>query len=434
MNGPDRCARLARFVRRAQWPIALAWLLACARPAAAQSLIEGVDGWSAAVTARPQGKWVGQRVPFPAATPRPASLGALDAPLAPVRVHAADARAVARLGEVVRHAEQIAALLGGSGLFALHGDGGQGGSFQRDLYVGNFVRSGALVDDAVRLAELDSVRSFAVLDLRVPGEQLATCTGQALIEAELLELDPAESASVRAASAAYFSTLLFGESCDQPAATRDTLHDTALLRDWLEALAARMDQNQGRFLFDMLSFARQQTWDGSGLRGSPDLLEVIAKLLELKHEKLEEVAGILANEGLLARSAPALPDVPRVAWSALPAHRPAVTPALLPLDSDWLLVDLEQPRAGRRLHVWSRGEPGVRWVLSATRLDANGRSLGTVNAPVRKEPDAELQLELEGAERYVLVSISNLAGGLPDPDLPGEPWAHSARLIVDYAR
>jgi hypothetical protein len=73
-------------------------------------------------------------------------------------------------------------------------------------------------------------------------------------------------------------------------------------------------------------------------------------------------------------------------------------------------------------------------VLSATRLDARGRNLGTVNAPVHKNPDTELTLELDDETRYVLVSVTNFGDGLPDADEEPRPeLARSARLIVARA-
>lgn len=430
-----------RALRRTWLRIVLGAVLFSGLPVAgvAQSLIEGVDSWTDAVSGRAMLKWGGQRVDFPAATPRPASLGHLDAPWGPFSVHAASLKSAARCTLLLTSAQQAADLLALSGLFVLDGDGGQGGTFQRDLYLGNFARSGAFVDGSERASDLDSARAFVLIDERLPSERLPACTSQALIEAELLELDPAESTTIRQASAAYFTRLLLGESCEESddVESRDTLHQPAALGAWLWALGARQNHNRGGFVQSMWHFARQRTWEGSRLRGSPDLLEALAKALDLDQEKLEEVAGQLANDGALARAREGgsrLPGVPLVIWSALPVHRPAIAPALSLLDSTYLVVDLEVPRAGQRLSIWSRAESGVRWVLSATRLDQRGASLGTLNAPVRKTPDSELQIELDAATRYVLVSLTNLGNGLPDPDRSSQGWERAARLIVDRGR
>jgi hypothetical protein len=195
-----------------------------------------------------------------------------------------------------------------------------------------------------------------------------------------------------------------------------------------------MDQNRGAFVQNMWHFARQRTWEGRGLRGSPDLIEAVAKALELSHTKLEEIAGELANQRALECEGEVLRSAARVTWSALPVHMPPIAPPLAPLDSAFLLVDLSTSKPGQQLRVWSRGEVGPRWVLSATRLDAHGRALASINAPVRKYPDSELLVELDASTRFVLVSVTNLANGLPDPDLPSTHLERSVRLIVDAAR
>ena len=117
-------------------------------------------------------------------------------------------------------------------------------------------------------------------------------------------------------------------------------------------------------------------------------------------------------------------------FSALPLHL-AASPPLGPLDSTFQLVDLEGTRPGRRLIVWSRGEAGVRWALSGSRLDSHGRLLSTVSAPVRKSPDAELYLELDAETRFVLIAVTNVAQGVPDPDGDPERFRRSTRLILD---
>jgi hypothetical protein len=424
----------------------LAGLLWAAVPGAAQSLIEGVDGWAEAVASGSNRKWAGQRVAAPAATPRPLALGRLDSLSIPLSVHVTSPAQAERAGEVLRSAESAYALLSAAGLFEARGDGGQGGTWNRDLYLidaapehpGEAPESGARIDATQPVGALDGARAFALLDARIPSEQLLPCTAQALIEAELFELDPAESAALREGSAAYFAWLASGASCAGEAALPQ-VHTYALLNDpaaffaFLRALGARMDHNRGGFVHAAWHFARQRTWEGAGLRGSPDLLEAIAKRLELEHTKLEELAGELANARALESTGEALASAPRVTWSALPAHLPP-TPALAPLDSAFVLIDLEQGRARQQLRVWSRGEIGPRWVLTATRLDALGHALASVNAPVRKIPDGELRVELDARTRFVLVSITNLASGVPDPDLPKGALEHGARLIVDAAR
>lgn len=410
-------------------------LLPATSPVHAEGLIEGIEGYADAVSGLSTAKWAGQRVPWPAPTPRPISLGRLDSTWAPLSVHATSHEAARRLPAVLSAAEQALLVLRASGLFELRDDGGQAGTFQRDLYVVSSDASGAALDATEPVWGLDAARAFVTIDARVPEALLAPCTAQALIEAELYELDPAEAPAVRRGSAAYFTTRVLGESCPAlPAASSDgvldVLHDADGFAAWVGALDARQARGTGVFLANMWQFARQRTWEGSGLRGSPDLLEAIGKALELRHERLEEVAGAIALHDAMHT----FDAIPRVTWSQLPVHRPAVSPALLPLRSAYLVVDLEQPRVGERLTVWSRGESPVRWVLSATRLDAQGAPLSTINAAVRKYPESELHVELDARTHAVLVSISNLGSGKLDADTTFSGLPHSVRLIVDRGR
>jgi hypothetical protein len=409
-----------------------------------QELSQGIASWAEATVGRSSVRWAGQRVAAPAPTARPTSMAALDSESWPLRVHITGAVSSARLAlarDVLARAEGTYALLQESGLFVPRAASSPGHPLRRDLYLVERDLSAAMRDDTEVVSDLDAASAFALLALRTPASMRDACLAQALIEAELLEADPAESEVVRGASARYFAALLSGETCPpatpQSALTHSeqgVLHDAEKLAGWLAALAARQDHNRGVFLANMWQFARQQTWEGSGLRGSPDLFEAIAKALELGHDKLEEIAGGLANQRALgAFTGSPDQDRERVRFSQLPAHRPP-SPALAVLDSNYQLIDLEGARPGTQLTIWARGEYGVRWVLSATRLDREGRPLGTVDAPVHKNPDTELTLALDGETRFVLASVTNLGSGLPDPDLAALPeLARSVRLIIAVA-
>jgi hypothetical protein len=409
-----------------------------------QDLSQGIASWAEATVGRSSVRWVGQRVAVPLPTARPASLATLDSELWPLRVHISEGLSPARwllARDVLLRAERSYALFQASGLLSARAEPAPGHSMRRDLYLVERDVTGAARDDTEVVSDLDASLSFAMLDARTLASARDACVAQALLEAELLELDPAESEVVRKASARYFAWLVSGDSCPPAQAasslTHDAqgvLHDPEELARWFRALGARQDRNRGVFMENMWQFARQHTWEGSGLRGSPDLFEAIAKALSLSHDKLEEVSGELANDSALAAFTGALERDPRrVAFSGLPAHLPA-SAALDVLDTSYQLIDLEGARPGARLTIWARGEYGVRWVLSATLLDRDGRALGTVNAPVHKHPETELTLELTGESHFVLASVTNMGNGLPDPDLARAPeLARSTRLIIARA-
>lgn len=418
---------------RALCLLALAALVAHAPAAYAQSkgLIPGVDEWAEAVTRQTSTKWVGQRVPWPEPQPLPVSTGHVDSLEWPLRVHTTRLPTVdemQRARTVLKEAEGALALGAQAGLFRL--------SAPLELYLVDAPSSGAAAAEESLWSELDSVRTFGLVDARTPPAALGPCTVQALLEALLLTWDPAESPSVRSASAAYFGWLLHGQSCVDAAPGAlfpqqlRVLHTPALLERWLRALSAEREQNRGLFLADMWQFARQTTWEGEQLRGSPDLLEVIAKLFELSKEHLEESAAELALRMALEAG---LDGARAVRYSALPAHVP-VSPPLGTLDASLAWVDLEAPRSGERLSVWSRGEAGVRWALGAVRLRQDGSVVAFSKAAVRKLPEAELQLELDAETRFVLIAVVNMGLGKPDPDRDDASFDRAVRLIIDRRR
>jgi hypothetical protein len=425
-------------------PLALAGLSGWACQGRAQDLSQGIAAWAEATVGKSSVRWVGQRVPSPTPTARPASVAAFDSESWPLRVHLTGALTPARL-ELARatlaYGEQVYGLLAASQLFSPRSAAGLGEPVRRDLYLVDAGANGGACDDTEVVSDLDACSAFALVAARAPAALRMACVAEALIDAQLFELDPAEEETVRKASARYFARLVSGEGCtEEDAPSQLTRDETGVLRDpdklarWLSALGARQDHNRGVFLENMWQFARQKTWEGSGLRGSPDLFEAIAKALELSHDKLEEIAGELANRSALQAAAVVTAQTTRASWDRLPAHLPASAP-LSVLDSSYQWIDLAGAHPGERLTIWTRGEYGVRWVLSATRLDAEGGVLATVNAPVHKNPDTELTLELDGATRYVLASITDLGSGLPDADVEPRPeFARSARMIVARSR
>jgi hypothetical protein len=449
-------------VRTTAWGVVAACLLSPflglspASPAAAQSLIEGVDQWAEATARSAAPKWGGPRVLFPSPRPRPESAGRLESLRVPLSVHAAAGVPAARVQAVLAAAEDALALLELTGWSASFGDAGEGGTPGRDLYVvthGMERGAEARVDAAEPFRDLDGARAFAVLDARIPASRVEACTAQALAETLLLELDPAEADSVRRSVAAYLSWLITGEmGCDdEENGRRDTPYLAAMGPEpsgrganWLAQLGQRQDLNTGLFVHDMWQFARQRTWEGTGLRASPDLFEAVASALARRDEQLENVAAELAERealGWLADDArkkakTGKPKSPspfvQVSWSKLPARLPAADPPLEPLGSYFALVTIDRPVvAGDRLRAWSRGEFGTRWALSVSALDASRKVLARVLAPPRKNPSSFVTLELPLQTAEVLISVTNVADGIPDAD-PGAPFeVHSLALIVD---
>ena len=401
-------------------------------PARAQ-LIEGIESWADATIGLSTTRWTGPRVPTPVPEPRPQASVRLDARALPLSVHASERVSPARLHAALRAAEHAHTQLAAAGFLTSFGDAGQGGTAARDLYLRDdtALAASAALDAAGNLSGLDGGRAYASIDARVPSARIEVCVAQALIEAQLLELDPAEAASLRRASAAYFAALLTGGPvCEDDASAADpsaSPFDAGRVgdgADWLRHLGIRQDGGRGTFLSEMWQFARQRTWEGRDLRASPDLMEAIGKALELQHDELPLVAAQIAESRLHEHHW----TVPEVRWEKLPHFGKAQ--AVAPLGSAFVRVQLGAARPGARLRVWSRAL-GARFALAATRLDARGAVLSRVEAASWHEPQSQLSVELDPATRAVLISVTNVGDGTPDFDVVAEPaWAS---LTLDVA-
>ncbi|MDB4986829.1 MAG: hypothetical protein JWN04_2007 [Myxococcaceae bacterium] len=424
------CVRLGY---RSLLPLLFASLLLASLPARAQ-LIEGMERWADSTVGLSSSKWAGPRVPFPPPLPRPSTSQRLDSRDWPISVHAGPHVGAQRLAEVLAAAEATHALLAATGFLTSFGDAGQGDSGGRDLYLldDRERTAGAELDATGNFSALDGGRAYAWLDARLPADRVLACTAQALMDAQLLELDPAEAASVRIASAAYFASLLAGDRCEdaqlEPSANPFLARSGSPGAAWLERLSERQDQNRGTFLFDMWQFARQRTWEGDDLRASPDLMEAIDRALELSRDSFPLVAGELGER--LARAHPEL--VAQLSWAALPAFSPKSAPPLGVLGSKHMMLELGASRAGKRLRVWSRGEGGGRYILSALRLAADGRELGRLELEPRRDPMSQLSVELDANTTAVLVSVTRFADeGVPHPDRFSELDVRSVTLTID---
>ena len=87
---------------------------------------------------------------------------------------------------------------------------------------------------------------------------------------------------------------------------------------------------------------------------------------------------------------------------------------------------------GSALSLWHAGEYGVEWSLVAIRLDPNGRELGRMIAPPRRNPRSYLRLELPAGTAEVVLALTNLSSRIPDADEPDEN-VRSYRLTIDRA-
>jgi len=421
-------------------------------PTTHAQLIPGIDEWAESTVASGKSKWVGQRVPFPDPSPRPASIARVRSSLWPLTVHVTQGTSRARAEALLSALESAYALYALTGFTSSFGDGGQGGTADHDVYSMASLASGVdvQIDATEPVSGLDGARAFARVDARVPMANLEACAAQALGEALFMELDPAEAPSVRKSSAAYLAYLATGRmGCDDDAERAEDVPYRAALDSepsargarWLSLLEARENRQTGVFLREMWQFSRQYTWDGAGLRGSPDLFEAIAKAIDLRLEKFEDVAAEVSVAGLLAlREGPigAEKRDPRVkhllaevAWNALPAHIAPADPAIEPLGSAYLLVHTKGMQPFERLRVWSRGEYGVRWALTAVQLDVTGETIGRVRIPTRDNPNGFLVVELDPRCDSVLVAITNMSDGVPDADVTTGNDVRSVAFMLD---
>ena len=97
-----------------------------------------------------------------------------------------------------------------------------------------------------------------------------------------------------------------------------------------------------------------------------------------------------------------------------------------------MLVTIDEAfQPGDRLRVWSHGEFGTRWTLSLLALDGHRNVVGRISAPPRKNPNSFATLELMPGTTQILVSITNVADGIPDADQDAPFEAYRVSLVVD---
>ncbi len=427
-------------------------------PSAVAAQIPGLDEWAAVIAAGQGRTWAGQRVDEPPPSPRPRGGPAERSVLRPLDVHA-EQGVPERAPRVALDALETAYdSLRRLGWDPPAPDGGRGGTAGFDLYL---VHDPERADDAradgrVAWSFLDSDTAFGVVDGDLPDDLLGVCATSAYAQAVLLGQDPSEAPSARHATATYLTWLVTGAwGCDEDALR---VQQTEPFRDWIAGgardgdggalflahVASRHDGGAGTFVHDIWQVARQRTWEGVGLRGSPDVWEALEAIVGLTDDTIEEIVESLAVQRWFAGRAAAtglVGELPRGArvpiraaatWEQLPRQTPPADPPLEVHGSGYVRVDVRGAPPGASLRIWLRGEYGVEWSLIALRFDEHGRDLGRMTAPPRRTPESYLLLELVPGTAEVILVTTNLGSRIPDADEKHED-GRSYRLILDKA-
>lgn len=459
-------------------------LLAALRARAQAPEDEGpIEAWARVMAEATMPRWTGPRVEWAPPDPRPASEGALRSIDRPLAVHADPGVPIARIDRALAAIERAHEWLEERGWGTPIADGGRGGTDGFDLYLrggeviappGSFDRpraSDGELDEvpprAVRIGydaplawgALDAVTAFAEIDASVPDDALEACATSAYAQALLAELDPAEAPAWRRATGTWLAHEITGSlACAEDALEIAQEHPERGMLEHapgsgeigaalLAAISAHHDGGSGDFVRDLWHGARQWTWEGEGLRAEPDLWHAIEHLLGLSRSTMprtvEEIAVMrwFAGGRGAGASVPLVRAIPfeirahaSVEWSRLPRTAIEGEPELSSHGSGYVLADVRAAPSWSTLEVWLRGEFGVEWSMIAVRLDAEGRELGRVRAPIRREPRAYLPVELgEGTASVLIVVTSQGARGAIDADEP-DPGVRGFRLVLARGR
>lgn len=405
-------------------------------------------------------RWTGPRVEPPPPTPRP------DIPIAvwsdelPLAVHASSDSDRAR--DVLRALEDTYRLLERTRWPTHLPDGGYGGTDDFDLYLADDPprSTDAFADTENSWALLDEVTTFAVMDADVDPVALEACVASAYAEALLYSQDPAESLAWRRATADFVSWLVTGRfGCDEAVAIQQrepwrspidgAAGSGAGGAGFLAFLSERHDRGSGAFIRDLWALARQNTWEGHGLRASPDLWEALRVLIEMSEDTMEElvldysVARWFTGDPPRERQAPEpvlaamprdaiVPYIDTIRWAELSEYSEAADPPIEPLGTGYVEIDVSGAPPNATLELWLRGEYGVEWAMVAFRVDRRRHELGRVSTPVRLNTNAYLQVSLFESTDRVIVAVTNFSSRLPDADEPDENL-RSFHLIADDA-
>ncbi len=413
--------------------------------------LPGIDEWAEAIAQSSQGRWAGQRVPYPLTSARPQGPNTvtLSSSTHPIALHASSRIPVNTLQHHLTAAEdtlETLAQLGWSTL-ALGGtlDGTLGGSPVLDVYLrpqnfqpqGSFSRepTQAGTDRLTHHTRLDGAHTHATVPEALAWTDIPPCTSTAITQALLRGTHPAEAHTWIRETArwvAYRTTGTWGcTPTQQPKGeltqeeNKEPTHASAALpAPMLELLAKRWGDHAIHSLYEM---ARQHTWDGTALRGSPDLFETLrAYATRAKNETMED---LLVDLNIQYHQLQGATHPPQPVTSAnnttLPIHHH--TPSVAPWRANHLA--LPSPNHDQPLRVWLRGEYGVKWKLVASRFDANGKLMGHIHGTQKEPHKAYLVVEPQPNTQSLLFTAINLSARLPDADRP-DPNTRAATLIL----
>ena len=418
-----------------------------------EETIEGVDSLADAIIFMTGPRWEGRRTEPPPTIPRPRGGYRIDSISHALSVHADPSTPPEHAEVVLAELERVADWLVDEGWEAPLADGGRGDTPGFDLYLfPNSALATAYADTSARWSFLDAVSAFGVVDPALKGDDLHAAVISAYTQALALNLDPAEPESWRRATGTWMAWRALG---DFGGAARQQQEEP--WRSWIASsadggaggalLLAMLSERHGRhFVRDLWQFTRQRTWDGIDLRASPDMWQVLDRAIEMAGDKLHSLIEDFAvarwylgdrDEHSEFHALDGMDGTITPEFEARLEDMPEHTPAGKPLDvfgSAYAWVDVRGAPEGSRLRVWLRGEYGVEWALTGSRIAEDGSELGRLSAPPRRgDRRSYLPVELTSDTTHVLVSVTNLSHRLPDADDP-DPNARSFRLIFDLVQ
>ena len=377
--------------------------------------------------------------------------------LAPITVHAGPDVRMATVKKAVWVLEHAYALASAYHWRAPHYDGMAGGSIGFDLYLrssstGSDERSGRYVAYAQGEhprweAPTDATLSYAVVD--VSARPFESCIVSAYGQSFGYAWDAAEAPVWRQALGEFLAWSATGRTCDE-APDSDGTYLPPLFSPrarppgrgpgsgglFLRLLARSDNEEQYfRLVRDLWRAGQQSSARSDGrLHGGPDLWQVVTARAEALGLSLERTLRELAVAHYVGYRSSDLGwmSVPTVLggakWGELPARWQSGP--VEPTGAVFALTDVREAPDASQLRLWLRGELGVRYALSAVRLDAEGGEIGRVYGPVQDGPRAYLPVELSGEATYVLAVATNLSHRRPDAD-ESDDNTRALQIIAD---